>query len=703
MYNTLDTASVYSKGLAAYYPFEKDSVVAGAPMVIYTADNMAPGATDSLTFDKKQVSFSMFGAPPIKHAQRETKLIASPVASERKVVINLTGTAIKPRDIEGTTLNITVDRIHDLHGNTSLPIRWTAYVQQNTLKWTKDSVNIIKKYGDDYTFDVVIENKSGNTEYYTLYNMPQWLSLVGSTASDEINPLSTKVLRFQVNPLVPVGNYDFNLGVQGNNQILEPLRVVMKVRGEKPQWTVDPTLYEHQMNYIGQVRIGGILIENSESMVAAFIGDECRGVASPERVRGAAYVTMTVYGNGDTDAGKPLSFRIWDASAGIAYTDVNITAFNGSAVETDFQLNAVRGSFDQPVIWTKGTDVEQNLKLTKNWNWVALGVRPADQRPAAVFPLLTPWEVFIKDKASTMIFSDGNNWKPENAQIQAATMYKVKISPAVEGQQLPEQVPVTGEQLKLKETPVTLTPGWNWIGYTPLTTMTVGEALAAANPQVGDCVKSQHGIAFYSQNGWEGSLKALESGHGYMYNSTADKEKLFVYPNQSTQSNRSNRSNLRSADGLRVFAPLAMGNYADNMSMVIALKDGEQSVDTCEVAAYIGGECRGATRANGGLYYLIIAGEGSGQSIELRTCINGETVVIDNTQTYISDVNIGTPWNPYVIDLSEIRTGISTIAADDAENDSDWWTLQGFRIGRKPTQPGVYIHHGKKVLIKLKK
>ena len=23
-------------------------------------------------------------------------------------------------------------------------------------------------------------------------------------------------------------------------------------------------------------------------------------------------------------------------------------------------------------------------------------------------------------------------------------------------------------------------------------------------------------------------------------------------------------------------------------------------------------------------------------------------------------------------------------------------TLQGFKIGRKPTQPGVYIHHGKR-------
>ena len=72
-------------------------------------------------------------------------------------------------------------------------------------------MNVIKKYGDDYTFDVDIENKSGSTEYYTLYNMPQWLSLVDSERSDEVSPLRTKTLRFQVNPLVPVGNYEVTI------------------------------------------------------------------------------------------------------------------------------------------------------------------------------------------------------------------------------------------------------------------------------------------------------------------------------------------------------------------------------------------------------------------------------------------------------------------------------------------------------------
>ena len=155
-------------------------------------------------------------------------------------------------------------------------------------------------------------------------------------------------------------------------------------------------------------------------------------------------------------------------------------------------------------------------------------------------------------------------------------------------------------------------------------------------------------------------------------------------------------------DELRIFHPVELGLYPSNMTMAIRLLGIDGSpVDTCEVGAFIGDECRGASRANSrGLYYLVISGEGAGQPMTLRSCIDGEIIDIDTSLMYVSDDNIGTSWDPYVIDLSEMRTGISTIAADDDENDSDWWTLQGFKIGRKPTQPGVYIHHGNKVTIK---
>ena len=705
MYNTLDTADVYSRGLAAYYPFEKTGEEDGVVTKVRTLENMAPNAAaKALDYDVKEL---FQHTPPLKNAPDETVLTATPVASDRKVVINLSMVGLTARQLEGTTLNITVDKVRDLHGNESQPIRWTAYVQQNTLKWMKDSVNVNKKYGEDYTFDVDIENKSGSTEYYTLYNMPQWLSLVDSERSDDVSPLRTKTLRFRVNPLTPVGNYDATIGLQGNNGILEPLRIVMKVRGERPQWAVDPTKYEHHMNIIGQVYMGGILMENTESMVAAFIGDECRGVASPEKVRGAAYVTMTVYGK-DTpaaDRGKALTFRIWDATQGVAYTDAQI-AVDGSPIDVTFSQDKMLGNFDHPVIWTKSENVEQLIPVHQNWNWIAFGVVPKSPYLDHIFADYADWQLLIKDRT---LFSDynGAEW---NGTLQpvANAMYKLRIDrlPTTKKEAPNSLLAVSGRQLKENsERAVTLSKGWNWIAYTPLTTMTVDEALAAANPQTGDIVKSQTAVAIYGPYGWEGSLKALEGGHGYLYFTNDSIGKSFLYPAASAKARMAAPRRAAEEDELRIFHPVELGLYPSNMTMVIRLLAADGSpVDTCEVGAFIGDECRGAARASSrGLYYLVISGEGAGQPMTLRTCIDGEVIDIDNSLMYVSEDNIGTSWEPYVIDLSEIRTGISTIAADDDENDSDWWTLQGFKIGRKPTQPGVYIHHGKKVVIKPKK
>jgi hypothetical protein len=294
---------------------------------------MAPKSKTGNAGDVVAIKSTMLkDTPPLKNAPSETRITAVPVASERKVVINLSQAEVSARDIEGTTLNVTLAEIHDLHGNISNPIKWTAFVQQNTLKWLKDSVNITKKYGEDYTFDVDIENKSGQIEYYIIANMPEWLSLDGSLSADDVQPLKTKTLRFVVNPYVPVNDYDVTIGLQGNNEILEPLRIVMKVRGEAPNWTVDPTLYDHSMTIIGQVYLGGILMENPESMVSAFIGSECRGVAAPQKIRGAAFVTLPIYGHDTSkkDAGKSVSFRIWDASRGVAYTDAVIRVPNAN-------------------------------------------------------------------------------------------------------------------------------------------------------------------------------------------------------------------------------------------------------------------------------------------------------------------------------------------------------------------------------------
>ena len=667
MYHTIDTAEVYSHGLVGYYPFEKDSTINGVDTKGFTLQNMAPVSIYGNTGDMQSTRHTyVANTPPLKSAPAETILTAMPVASERKVVINLAETEVTARDLEGTTLNITLTDVHDLNGNTSEPIKWTAYVKQNTLLWGKDSVNITKQYSEDYTFDVTIENKSGQTEYYTVENMPTWLSLVESEAISDVQPLKTKTLRFAVNPLVPVGNYEATIGVQGNKDILEPLRIVMKVRGETPNWTVDPTKYDHSMGIVGQVYLSGILMENPESMVAAFIGGECRGLAHPEAIRGAAYETLTIYGSDTEGADKdqPVTFRIWDASRGIAYTDVNIQVPGDQGLRTTliFRQDTIIANFDTPAIWTKSDRVEQLIPVHENWNWITFGVEPPSEYCDLVFtPQYKGWNVLVKDQ-ETFSQSSGSTF---NGPLKLAVnrMYKLRIlrTTKTANATLDPQLSVSGKRLPSDSMGVMIEHGWNWLPYTPLTTMTVDEALAGINPKKGDIIKYQTGFSMYNLYGWEGSLKALEPGHGYLYYSTDSTAKSFSYPDLTASVSHMQRKLMYKGTMYKV--QRVHTAYPSNMTMTIRLMDGEAVVDTCEIAAYIGGECRGAVRAHtDSLYYLVIAGDGAGQPMELRTVINGEEIVIDKTLTFVSDNHIGTPWEPYIIQLNAAQ-GVEEIEA----------------------------------------
>ena len=91
----------------------------------------------------------------------------------------------------------------------------------------------------------------------------------------------------------------------------------------------------------------------------------------------------------------------------------------------------------------------------------------------------------------------------------------------------------------------------------------------------------------------------------------------------------------------------------------------------------------------------------SQKKMELRVWVDGEEYTVDNSLPFISDAAYGTLDEPYVLDID--ATAIRSIAAAATADDDDWWSLQGFKIGRKPTQPGVYIHKGQTVTIKRKR
>ena len=178
---------------------------------------------------------------------------------------------------------------------------------------------------------------------------------------------------------------------------------------------------------MSQVIIDGIVNENVESRLGAFIGTMCVGVASPEKARGSYYIPMTIYGNVNEHKDQPISFKFWDASTGITYVGMD------AEPSVKFQQDGMKGSYNYPVILTNTNEVEQRLDVAKGWNWVSINVKPAANlslTEVLVADGLLQNDM-IKDKLNIGYY-DGSGWNSGTLKsIQPACMYKLSVQQPV--------------------------------------------------------------------------------------------------------------------------------------------------------------------------------------------------------------------------------------------------------------------------------
>ena len=533
MYQCLDTLEAAAKGLTVYYPMEAQTTEYGVEVKKPSDKDFAPGQImpGLMTGNFDLNAFSL-NAPPLRKAPGVKTIVSDATVSDRKVYIQLNPTSLA--DIEGATLDVTVSKIFDTNGNSSLPITWQVYVHQNTLSWAKDSVTCIKDYGDEASFQVEIVNSGKATEYYTISDMPTWLTT--DYTYGEVAPEKRQNIRFDVLPTAPVGTYDVNLTLTGNNEIAEPLRIVLKVKGIAPDWAPADTLAD-QMNIVSQVIIDGIVNENVESRLGAFIGTTCVGVASPEKARGSYYIPMTIYGDVNEHKDKAVSFKFWDASTGVTYVGME------AEPNVKFLQDGMKGSYNYPVILTNTNEVEQRIDVAAGWNWISTNVRPADGLTLTEVLVADGFQQndIIKDKFNISYYYDGNGWNYGTLKaIQPARMYKLSV-------QQPVSMVIKGEECLPSQTPIKLSPKWNWIGYVPQTAMEINYALGGMRAIQGDYIKSKSAFAMYGPYGWEGNLKTLEPGKGYMYYSQQHDTLTFRYPDVSAASRAMARRSIRNS------------------------------------------------------------------------------------------------------------------------------------------------------------
>lgn len=108
---------------------------------------------------------------------------------------------------------------------------------------------------------------------------------------------------------------------------------------QNPNWSINPPDFEQSMNVVGVLTINGTASANSNDQVAAFVGTEIRGVASPLDVSGTQYFFLTVYANGGTET---ITFKAYDATND-RVLDITETV--------TFVANGVEGTLGTPFTW----------------------------------------------------------------------------------------------------------------------------------------------------------------------------------------------------------------------------------------------------------------------------------------------------------------------------------------------------------------
>ncbi len=272
---------------------------------------------------------------------------------------------------------------------------------------------------------------------------------------------------------------------------------------------------QYTMNMIAQLNFPEGLSTNINDVVGAFVGSECRGMASPTTDEGRIYLSIS----SNQASGELVNFKAWRAS----------TCEELPVLETIvFQDNQIIGTYSEPFQFTAGLST-LNLTFNPLYTWFSVNVNPGNMGLSTLFTN-PPANTKIIGQTSFAIWT-GTAWQGSLTQIDPKKGYVMYV-------EQPYNVSISGTAIEPVTNPISLGTGWNWIGYLPQLSLPIGIALQNTVPNWvnNEFIKNQTQFAVYSNNNWAGSLTTLYPGSGYKVQVTSPK--VLTYPGNSDNFNK---------------------------------------------------------------------------------------------------------------------------------------------------------------------
>ena len=339
------------------------------------------------------------------------------------------------------------------------------------------------------------------------------------------------------------------------------------------------------------------------------------------------------------------------------------------------------------------TNATFTLDLAAGWNWISHPLTNA----IAVADFENYADRILSQTLEAYYSIDSHQMRGLLKRLTSGALYKVDMSEA-------HTYTFTGQR-PATAAPVTLHPGWNWIGYPLAGAQTLDAAFVNAKIDEGDVIIGQSGFAEYSDDeGWVGTLSSLTPGKGYLYCSSTTKALRFAsaasgvrlrHPKpKHTPSPTTTSDDSVIGDAPSLAAPDRHA-YPNIMAIIAQLDDkGSTTNAPLTIAAYADGQCRGISEIIDGKHYLTIYGQG-GEALTFKACDEaGSSFDIEQTFTFTPDI-LGTRTRPYTFTLAtamptEVVMPTTSVASAKL---AGIYNLNGQFLGTdsKPLRRGIYI------------
>jgi concanavalin A-like lectin/glucanase superfamily protein len=636
-FNEVDFNSI---GLMLYARMnEPDPITGSGPKYYHAAANetvlpsnaILSSGSVAYTTDAPKIKLSRpYLSFEVQHVINGDEMIITPLVSDWSV-------------LEGQIIDITVDRMFDVYGNRQAsPITWSAFVRRNEVSWFvadgSQRVNIKKQANDAYSFEVTILNKGGKQQPYSIENIPQWLS--ASNTSGTLEPNSSETIEFNIAPELTIGQYSLDLFLDTDFNFDEKILLDLRVLGSEPDWKVNPSNFEYNMNIIGKIKINGAFSQDPFTMLAAFSGTELRGVANLEYDENydEYFLYLSVFSN--TSSGEEITFKIWDATSG----KIRQAMMDGVS-SYSFVQNEVLGYKSVPIIFESTSFIDQNLVLNQGWTWVSIFTQDPNlgNLNTLTAPMVLTDNDMIKSQLNFDVYDGNTGWNGSLTNAGGLTtteMFKVKLGQA-------NTLILGGAEVDVDVWSTPVSVGWNWLSYPLSNNVSTNEALALLDANEGDVIKNQQVFAIYDPlAGWSGTLEYLIAGEGYMLKSSIAQS--FRYPNifNSARTGSPKQNNSIEFDGWSL--------YENNLNVVAEVLSDEPFTTVWVIDNH--GILRGKSKIKDvdgrKLSYITVFGEGQSAE-ELVFYLGSEQTKIATSTSFNFSPNmlLGTVKDPVILEL----------------------------------------------------